>query len=263
MKQFIKEVKKILSLKELRIFPSYLAYNFVLAIIPTITILIFITSVLSISTDSVVNLIRSNIPDNIADIIINIMASKNYSIGVGFLNLTTLYISSKGMYALIETSSSLYGVSERKFAYERLKAITILFFIILSLLFLLLVPILGSKILYLLDNHKLITKEIIFLYKIFKWPLTFLFVFLNIKIIYIIAPSKKIESNSTTLGAFIATTGWAVFTIAFGYYLDYFSKYNVIYGGLSSLVILLIWLYILSYFLILGIVINTRKYNTD
>ena len=261
MEKYLKEVKEILGLKELRIFPSYLAYNFILALIPTLTLFILITNIFSISTDRVVDLIQSSIPHDIADIIINIMSTKNYSFGIGFLNVTTIYASSRGMYALIEVSDSLYDIGKRKYVQKRLKSISILVIIILSLSFLLLIPILGSKLLSMLSEYRLITKKIPLLYKVFKWPLTFLFIYFSIKLIYIIAPSKRIKSKDVTLGALVVAVGWLTFTYIFGYYLDYFSKYDAIYGGLSSIVILLIWLYILSYILILGIVINTRVYN--
>ena len=263
MKLYLSKIKEILSLKELRIFPSYLAYNFILALIPMLTVLILITSLLSISTDSVTNLIRENIPNNIADIIINIISSKNYSLSVGFLNITTLYISSRGMYALVEASDSLYKINKRKVIQKRLKSIVILFLVIFSLIFLLFIPILGSKILNLINHNNTIKKEIILIYKVLKWPLTFLIIFLNIKLIYIIAPSKKIKGREVNIGALFTTTIWALFTLAFGKYLNYFSKYDVLYGGLSSVVVLLIWLYVLSYILILGIVINTKLYNNS
>ena len=76
-----------------------------------------------------------------------------------------------------------------------------------------------------------------------------------------IAPSVKVKGSDTTIGAFVTTIGWILFTLIFGYYVKYFSKYDIIYGGLSSLTILLIWIYALSFILVLCIVINTEKYN--
>ena len=123
---------------------------------------------------------------------------------------------------------------------------------------------LGEQILELLRNSKLFTgiiDEMIMVYNIIKWPITFIIIFLNIKLIYQIAPSKEIKSEETTIGAFITTLGWVVFTAFFGYYIKYFGRYDLVYGGLSSIIILLIWVYTLCFILILGIVINTMKYN--
>ena len=123
---------------------------------------------------------------------------------------------------------------------------------------------LGGKILGLLGNYdsiENIISDLVIIYKAIRWPLTFLIIFFSIKLIYVIAPSVKVKGSDTTIGAFITTIGWILFTLIFGYYVKYFSKYDIIYGGLSSLTILLIWIYALSFILVLGIVINTEKYN--
>ena len=72
---------------------------------------------------------------------------------------------------------------------------------------------------------------------------------------------NKVNKDETTIGAFVTTVIWVIFTAIFGYYIKFFARYDLIYGSLSSITILLIWLYVLSFILILGIVINTTKYN--
>ena len=124
--------------------------------------------------------------------------------------------------------------------------------------------ILVDKIILLLGRYESLNKiveNILLIYKAIKWPITFLFIFFNIRLIYSIAPSYRIDKSSTTLGAFITTVGWVIATAIFSYYIKYFAKYDLIYGGLSSIIMLLIWFYILSFILILGIVINSTEYN--
>ena len=82
-------------------------------------------------------------------------------------------------------------------------------------------------------------------------------------LIYMISPSIKLGPSDVVLGASITTILWTIFTAVFSYYLTYFSKYDIVYGSLSGLLVLLIWIYALSYILILGIVINSKKYNKN
>lgn len=261
MKKYFKKVVKILSLNELRILPSYLSYNFVLAIIPTFTVILLIASLFSISIDSIINLIDDTIPSYIGDVIISVISSKNYTLSIGVLNIITLYASSKGMYAVVEASNSLYKVDKRNVTTDRLKSIVILLLLVFSLLILILIPVLGSKLLDFLSKYNIVTSNITSIYHILKWPITFWVIFINVILIYIISPSVKLKVKDVMVGAFITTILWILFTILFSYYLTYFTKYDVLYGGLSSVTVLLIWIYFLSYILILGIVINTRKYN--
>lgn len=263
MKNKLKKILKILSLQELRILPSYLAYNFVLAIIPTFTIIILIASVFSISSDSVISFINNIIPNYIGNILTNIISSKNYSLSIGLLNIVTLYASSKGMYAVIESSNNLYKIKDRNITKDRLKSILILLIIIYSIIFLIIIPVLGGKLLSLLEKYNIITDSIIYIYHIFKWPITLLIIFISVILIYRIAPSVKLKFKDVLPGAVFTTIMWSIFTYIFSYYLTYFAKYDALYGGLSSITVLLIWIYFLSYILILGIIINTTLYNKD
>ncbi len=263
MKKYFKRVVKILSLNELRILPSYLSYNFVLAIIPTFTVILLIASLFSISIDSVINLIDDTIPSYIGNVIISVISSKNYTLSIGVLNIVTLYASSKGMYAVVEASNSLYKVDKRNITTDRLKSIIILLLLVFSLLILILIPVLGSKLLDFLSKYNIVTSNITNIYHILKWPITFWVIFINVILIYMISPSVKLKVKDVMVGAFTTTVLWSIFTLLFSYYLTYFTKYDVLYGGLSSITVLLIWIYFLSYILILGIVINTRKYNKE
>lgn len=264
IKKYAKKIMKVLSLKELRILPASLAYHFVLAFIPIITIIVIIASFFSISVDNIIELINDILPSFISEYIVPVIAGKEFDFSLGVLVTLTFGVACNGTYAIIMASNSLYDVDKTDTVRDRIKSFVLLLIIITLLLFLLLVPIFGGKILSILENFKSLENvmdEILLIYKILKWPVTFLIIFFNIKLIYIIAPSTKVKSDSTTIGAFITTVGWAIFTALFGYYIKYFGKYDLIYGSLSSLMILLIWLYALSYILILGIIINTREYN--
>lgn len=264
IKKYIDKMIKILSLKELRILPAYLSYSFVLAIIPIITIIVIIAGYFSISIDSVTDLLNSLLPDYASKVVIGAISGKDFDLSVGFLNLVTFIVAANGMYAIIDASNSLYKIEETSQIKDRLRSLLILIIIICLLLFLVLVPMLGDRILELLGKYKFfegILDDILLVYRVVKWPITFFIIFFNIKIIYAIAPSRKIKSEDTTIGAFVTTTLWVCFTAIFGYYIKYFGRYDLIYGGLSSITILLIWIYILSFILILGIVINTMKYN--
>ncbi len=264
VKKYVKKIIKILSLKELQILPAYLSYNFVLALIPILTIIVIVAGWFSVSIDSITGLIEDILPSYASDVVIPAISGKEFDFSVGFLNLFTFILASNGTYAIVTASNSLYKVENSSQIRDRIKSVVILLLIIGLLLFLVLVPMFGGRILELLGNYKLFSNvldEIVLVYKIVKWPITFLVIFFNIKLIYIIAPSIKVNKDETTIGAFVTTVIWVIFTAIFGYYIKFFARYDLIYGSLSSITILLIWLYVLSFILILGIVINTTKYN--
>lgn len=264
IKRYFSKLIKILSLKELRILPAYLSYSFVLAVIPIATIIVIVAGYFSISIDSIINLINEFLPSYASDIVVGVISGKDFDISVGVLNIFTFIAAANGMYAIVSASNDLYKIENSSQIKDRFRSFIILLIIISAILFLILVPMLGDKIILLLGRYESLNKiveNILLIYKAVKWPITFLFIFFNIRLIYSIAPSYRIDKSSTTLGAFVTTVGWVIATAIFSYYIKYFAKYDLIYGGLSSIIMLLIWFYILNFILILGIVINSTEYN--
>ena len=266
IKKYIKKIIKILSLKELSILPAYLAYSLVLAIIPIITIIVVILGTFNISIDTVINLINDLLPNYASDVIVNAISGESFDWSVGVLNIATFVIAANGMYAIVNASNNLYKLESDSQIKDRLRSLAILVIMILLLLFMILVPMLGDKIIDIIGDFSIprrIIEMVTLLYEALKWPITFVLIFFAIKAIYIIAPSVKVKNEETTVGAFITTIGWVLFTAIFGYYINFFGRYDIIYGGLASIIILLIWFYVISFILILGIVINTMKYNKE
>ena len=264
IKKYFKKLLKILSLKELRILPAYMSYSFVLASMPIFTIIVIVAGFFSISMDSITSLINSLLPSYASKIVVNAISGESFDTSLAFINIITFIIGANGMYAVVSASNSLYKVEDSSQIKDRLKSVIILLIIIVLLLFLIVVPMLGNKIIEILEYHNLFVNyldKISFIYTIIRWPLTFFVIFININLIYNIAPSIRIKRGETLLGAFVSTIGWLLFTAVFGYYINYIGRYDLIYGSLSSISILLIWMYILSFILIFGIVINTMKYN--
>ncbi|MBQ8192968.1 MAG: YihY/virulence factor BrkB family protein [Bacilli bacterium] len=264
IKRYIKKIFKILSLKELSILPAYLSYSLILAIIPIVTIIVLLLGIFGISIDTITSIIGDIFPSYVSNVIISAISGKSFDLSIGILNLITFVIAANGMYAIINASNNLYKIESESQINDRLRSLTILIIMILLLVFMIIVPMLGNKIIDIISNYDISSNTIKFIeqvYSALKWPITFVFLFFAIKLIYIIAPSKKIKSEETTIGAFITTVGWILFTAIFGFYINYFAKYDIIYGGLSSIIILLIWVYVLSFILVLGIIINTVKYN--
>ncbi len=254
-KYYIKKAFKTFNQMEMRVLPGNVAFFFALAIIPIVTIIILIVSQFSISMDNIVKLICEFFPEEISTTIVDVVSGKGFDTSVGLFNVVAFFVASNGTYAIINASNTLYKVKIRDNLKDRIKSIILLIILISLIAFLIIVPIFGTKLLSLFVSEKSI-HAISIIFNIFKWPLSIFLLYINIKLIYTIAPSKKIESSSTTYGSIFTTIIWVIATVIFSYYLKYFANYNVIYGNLSSMIILMMWLYIISYVFVMGIAIN-------
>jgi uncharacterized BrkB/YihY/UPF0761 family membrane protein len=73
------------------------------------------------------------------------------------------------------------------------------------------------------------------------------------------APDKKMPSRSVTGGAIFTTISWVLITMLYSYYINEYANYSVFYGSLANIVILMLWVYLLSYALVIGMAMNYRE----
>ena len=262
IKGYLKKLGKILRKPEMTILPSNFAFNIILAIIPLMTIVVLIASYFDISIDLVGKMVSEVMPQQVSEVIIGVISGKGFDKSVGFFNIVAFILASNGTYAIINTSNTLYQIKERDYLKDRISSIILLFIIIILFVFLLIVPIFGDNIIKLMASAKILasfTDDAMIIFNFVKWPLTIMIIYLNIKLIYTIAPSKNIKSEETTYGATFTTFGWILATLIFKFYLNHFARYDIIYGNLAAIIIMMVWMYFLSYIFVLGMAINASR----
>jgi len=61
-----------------------------------------------------------------------------------------------------------------------------------------------------------------------------------------------------TPGSLFFAIGWVVLTLGFGFYVSNFGKYNVTYGSLGGVIVLVTWMYLSSFILLFGAEFNSE-----
>ena len=75
-------------------------------------------------------------------------------------------------------------------------------------------------------------------------------------VLYTYLPNRKMVFIRQLPGAVFTSVAWAVFSYAFSIYLEYASNMSVLYGSLTTLVVVMLWLYFCMYLLFIGAEIN-------
>ena len=89
---------------------------------------------------------------------------------------------------------------------------------------------------------------------------SFVFIFATLLLLYTIVPYKRIPWRELLPGALVAALLFEVSKALFVLYLDYARNLEAIYGSLSSIVVLLLWLYFSARVLLFGVeIIAVRK----
>ena len=262
LKEFYENFKKVLFKPEMAILPGQLAYFFVLAIVPTITLISYEAALLNLSTDVIYDFIGSAFSSDIASMLLATSASREKGIGFFLVVIVGYFIASNGPASIIITSNTIYGEKQEGFFKRRLKALIMTFVLVLLFIFMLIVPVFGTKIIELfkfVDLNSNVTDNVSMIITFLQGPITWLIMYFFIKILYTMAPNKKVRSKNVGYGALFTTFSWVIITYIYSYYINNLAHYSTFYGGLANIVILMFWLYLLAYAFTIGMALNYRK----
>ena len=84
------------------------------------------------------------------------------------------------------------------------------------------------------------------------WVLSFVMGFLIFTLIYKMAPYVKVAWRQVMPGAVLAAVLFELLKAAFLFYLDRIAHFEAVYGSLSSIIVLLLWLYFSALTLVFG-----------
>ena len=261
---FLKKIIELIKKPELRILPGQLAFFLVLSIIPLIALIGAIASFLSIPTDTIKVTIGSSVPKEIAEIVYNIISGQGLNFNMTAFLVIAFILASNGTHSMIITSNEIYRIKSDNIIKRRIKAILMTFILMLLFLALLVIPIWGDtifEIIFAVTDNKLSIDLIYQGFRLIQYPLIIVILYFNIKLLYVTSPDEKIEGVTTRKGALFTTIGWIIASEIYSFYISTFSNYDLFYGSLSNVAILILWVYILSYIFVLGMIINAGTYQ--
>lgn len=266
IKEFFQRIYKVINRPEMILLPGQLAFFLVLSIIPTMTLLTYGASVLNLSMDFLYDFLQKAFSSEIADLMLSTSSSANAGLKLSIVLIVCYYLASNGASSVIVTSNTIYGVKNGNWFQRRFKSIIMSFIFVILLIFLLIVPLFGHQIVSLIQSVNLnneVTNIVVEIFPFLKSPVMWIFLFLMIKIIYVLAPDRKIESHNANYGAIFTTIGWIIMTELYSFYITHLANYSAFYGGLTNICVLMIWFYFISNIFVIGMSLNYQKENDE
>lgn len=171
--------------------------------------------------------------------------------------ITSIWSASKGTLSLVRGLNGVYNIEETR-NYIILRIVS--FFYTVSMI----VLVLSSLILLVLGNtlYHLIIEYM-------PWLSTLLNLFINTRtilflcimilffmLIYKALPARKSILIIQLPGAIFSSVAWTLFSYGFSFYFNNYGNYSYMYGSLTAIVLIMLWLYSCMYILFLGGEIN-------
>jgi membrane protein len=237
----------------LSLFPFLMFTISTVAYIPIIHLNKYIDLLKNIMPESAYNLISS--------LIISAVENRSFSFTLMSFCLT-VWALSNSLRALIKAMNKSYRIKENRSYIKRLIlsfifAIGLLLLIFSSAVFL----VYGEKIGIFIFSLIKLDMFFIYIWNLFRLPIGILNVVIILMCLYKFIPSKNLTLKDVLPGAIISIIGWLIVSFLYSFYANSYARYEMIYGSIGGIIVLITWLYLSSWMILFGNEINVLFYN--
>lgn len=211
-----------------------------------------------------IGLVKNIMPESAFEIVLSIINSARDNKSVSFIVMSfflTVWTSSRAVRAIIRGANKSYRVKETRsyikvFIIGLLFTVGLLLLIFSSMIFL----VYGEKIGYFLFELIGLDNIFINIWDVCRYTIGILTIILILMNLYKYTPNKKISTKESTPGAIVATFGWILVSFLYSYYSNHFANYEMIYGSIGGIIVLITWIYLSSWAILIGSEVNARLY---
>ena len=234
---------------EMTVYAAQVSFFIILSVVPFIMLLLTAVQMIpSISNARFMELIVGLVPvdyKSLAFRVVNDLSLKSPATMISVTAVTALWSAGRGMFSVARGLNRVNGHGEKRwYVINRLicSGYTIVFILVCILSLGLLV--FGNMIqAFMVSRFPIIADVILIIF------------FLGI---YTFVPDKSLKLRDQLPGAVFSTVGWMAFSFAFSLYFSHIGgkNYSYMYGSLTAIVLLLLWLYFCMCILFFGAEIN-------
>ena len=239
------------------VYAAQATFFVIISVVPFVSLLVSIAGII-LPNINLTEMLNTNIPEGTSEIVMTIIKDITSANSISLLSISaviTLWTASRGITAVRDGIGSVYRARPGKnYLSHRLISLGFtLLFIIFTLLLVMLV----------LFGDALITRfggdfsGIILKLRV-PFFMTVLSLFFTLLYSFVAQRSDHVEHNAVyhLPGGIFSSVGWLVFSYFYSLYISNYSSASVIYGGLTALCLIMLWLYFCMLILLAGSEIN-------
>lgn len=254
LRDFSVKMKK----KNISSFAASTAFFFFLSVVPMLIMICTIIPYTPLTEEDLVEAVTDLTPDQ-ADPLVESLISEVYDKSAGILSVAivaTVWSAAKGVMALMRGLNAINGVEEeRNYFLVRVIAsfytVVMLVVVILSLF----VMVFGDQLVT-LALHRLPQLQTLVSFAMnFRFLLVWAVLSVLFAAVYAYVPDRKRHFKEQIPGAVFSAVVWSIFSWGFSIYLNYNNSYGI-YGSLSIIIIVLLWMYFCMYIILVGAYLN-------
>ncbi len=229
------------------------AFYLILSIFP---LALFIVSMLQrVSVTDNLLFLEPFLPESVLKLLENTITSIPIGKDLKIISaIAMIWAASNSIYALMKGVHKAYTNERLKFTVKT-RAVAIIFTVVFSIAI-----IISLSMLVLWES---ISQGIVFYFgfstifiNFFRHIIAIAAIFLFILALYYFTPGYKIRLKFMLVGSISSAVGWFFSSQVFEFYMHTFNQYSTLYGSIGTFLGLGLWLYIISFIVLLGAEIN-------
>lgn len=266
---FILDVAELYFNKRVARSAAELAYFLILSFFPAIICINAVIGTLHVNVLSLLDQAAEIVP---ADAMAVIRDYVNYITGNQSMTLLVaggtmlLFSASAAMRSLMDAMDDFYGRKSYSGIWQIVASVVFSVLFLLAIYLSVVVVLTGNWLFRLLDDllHRIPALSWVRLPWEWQWMrfvILFCFVLMVVMLIYKATAPRGRPRPPVLTGAFLASAALVLASAVFSYFIGLSSRYSLVYGSLTSVVILLIWLYLCGTIILLGGCVNCVWYG--
>lgn len=240
------------------------AYFFMLSLIPIILLLLTMVQYTPVTKADVMTAVVQVFPSTVDSLITSIVNQvyNQSSTVIPVTIIVALWSAGKGVLSITTGLNTIFGCPEtRNYIYLRIRATLYTVLFVGVILLLLVLSVFGNSINLFVTSHipviKPVTDKLIELRVIVTPAVLMGFLLL----LYKFLPNRKDLLRKQIPGALFSAIGWQLVSWIFSMYLDIFEGFSDMYGSLTTIVLIMLWLYFCMYCILLGAEANVQLHE--
>ena len=238
---------------------AHAAFFIILSFIPCVILLFSLLQFTSINKVDILILVQNVVPKNMLTFFTGIIgeAYQKTATTISLSALAAVWSAGRGMMALTSGLQWIAGIKEtRNYFAVRLRATLYTVILVLSIIVFLLLGVFGNALLEIITIKFPITVYVAKMIVDVKNIFLMLYAVVIFTLIYRFMPGNEMPISQHVPGAILSSAGWMIFSYAFSMYIDRYNGFSNMYGSLTTIILIMLWLYFGMYITLAGAEFN-------
>lgn len=237
------------------------AYFLILSMIPIFLLLLTIVQYTPVTKADVMSAVLLVFPSESMQSFIVSILNEVYNQSRAVIPITivmTLWSAGKGVMAINKGLNCVYNTKEtRSYVFLRLRACFYTVVFILAIVLGLVFSVFGNNISVFINRHFPFLRDSVGVILDSRTVVSFVLWFLFALGVYHFLPNKRVKLSKHIPGALFSAMVWMLISFGFSMYLTIFKGFSGLYGSMTAIILVMLWLYFCMYVMLLGGLLNS------